>query len=166
MCINVKNKFCIIYFQRLNQSDPGSPTSSSPNLENENENYLPNNQLKSYKPSKSYNTKTTKVRENVRERQNSGNGENKHFVPVVMESSSMFHNNIELSNKSSTKERKRRESYRDNQNDEQNDPIQSSEEENLENLIHLKRALIKHDQTEVPGEVINIKIFKNIISTY
>ena len=105
------------------------------------------------------------MRENItfRERQNSGNSinvQNQQFEPVVMESSSMFPNNAELSNEGGTNERKRREGYQESQYNYQNDPKPSSKEENLENLIHLKRALIKHDQTEVPGKSI-IKNSKN-----
>ena len=83
-----------------------------------------------------------------------------HQHVVAMESSSL--RNLQLNEKDEeglTKIQKQQQ--RDYYQCVKNDPKPSSEKENLENLIHLKRALVKSDQKEVPGESKNVYYYSN-----
>lgn len=133
--------------QRLHQSDPVSPTSSSPNHNNDSEStphyHFPNLYGQPQNPNHHFSVLpnlSTRGEHTLLE------GLQQQQKPVAMGSL----RNLELNEKDEETHtiQQRDGDYYERVKD---DPKPSSMEENLENIIHLKRALVKSCQKEVPG---------------
>ena len=142
-----------INFQRLHQSDPSSPLSSSPNHDNEN-NFPKLEEAENF----SHNQPSfVNSRENGKFRETNDLEENNDQLQHSVAMDSQANNN-----ENGGEERKGREDTDDENRKERgaNHPSQSSFSEAEEKgLLQLKRALFKHDQiNEVPGEIVHTRV--------